>query len=298
MPDPADRPGRRTVRGHHDRRGQPAHDRGQAAVTAHAGRPLIPVGERRRHPAAGTSGWRWPGAASWPWSRRCSAGGTTAATVTTGASIGPPAGAAPASGEAVAEVPDPGAQVPVALAPPSLPLVEAGAVARRPANRGTPPPPWSDWRSTVPFGCAAGDHPQARLVDSRKARDRPSVVLLEELFDGGVTAAALNSPDCSPAEGITASWPWRGSARTRRLVHSSQPRTLGRNQRDRRWRWATSPFSFLAPWRGIAPVLVVGAHPCRRAGTSWRRGQRTGPGRALTDQVEGLPWPPGHRRGR
>ncbi|GAA0338100.1 DUF2207 domain-containing protein [Micropruina glycogenica] len=202
---------------------------------------------------------------------------------------GLPAGVVPASGEAVEEVPDPGVEVPVALAPPSVPLVEAGLLLDgRPNPRHT---------AATLVGLAidgairlrGGDHPQARLVDSRRARDRPSVVLLEELFDGGVTVAALNSPGLL-AEGhdrIVAVARQRADA-DGWFIRANPARSAG-----------TSVIAALAvgyvaflflgamAWY-LVPVLVSVVLTLAVVRHKLRRGQRTGLGRALTDQVEGF----------
>jgi uncharacterized membrane protein YgcG len=202
---------------------------------------------------------------------------------------GLPPGVLPASGASVDEVRDPGVEVPVAFAPPTLPLVEAGLLLDgQPHVRQT---------TATLVGLAVdgairlrgGDDPQARLVDSRKARDQPSAVLLEELFDGGVTVADLGSP------GLLAEGHDRIVAVARQragnegwFVRANPARSAGTSVIAA---LAVGYIAYLIVGTTalyLVPVLASAVITMAVVRRKLRRGQRSGRGRALTDQVEGF----------
>ena len=202
---------------------------------------------------------------------------------------GLPPGVLPASGASVDEVRDPGVEVPVAFAPPKLPLVEAGLLLDGQPNVRQTTATLVGLAVDGAIRLRGGDDPQARLVDSRKARDQPSAVLLEELFDGGVTVADLGSP------GLLAEGHDRIVAVARQqagnegwFVRANPARPAG-----------TSVIAALAVgYIGylivgttalyLVPVLASVVITMAVVRRKLRRGQRSGRGRALTDQVEGF----------
>lgn len=181
--------------------------------------------------------------------------------------------------------------VPVGLRdhPPELSLAEAGLLLT-----GQP-----DVRQTAAtlVGLAVdgalklrgGTEPEARLVDARRARDRPSALLLAELFDRGETVADLTANGVL-AEGHDriASWAadraadegWFVRLRTGPFAGTAIIALLGAAYLAYLLIGVASLYALPL----LASLVIVGLVLQRRL----RRGVRTGRGRALTDRVEGF----------
>jgi len=202
---------------------------------------------------------------------------------------GLPPGVLPPSGESGTEVRNARVEIPVAFAPPKLPLAEAGLLLDgQPHVRQT---------TATLVGLAVdgairlrgGEEPEARLVDARRARDKPSAVLLDELFDGGETVADLSAAGAL-AEGhdrVTGlavdraqSDHWFLRRNTTRTAGTTVIAVLAIGYIA----YLTVGYSALFVLPLLASVLITGLVLIRKL----RRGQRTGYGRALTDQVEGF----------
>ena len=201
---------------------------------------------------------------------------------------GLPPGELPAEGVPVAEARSKAVAFGVRDRPPELTLAEAGLLLT-----GQP-----DVRQTAAtlVGLAVdgavklrgGAAPEARLVDARRARDRPSALLLEDLFDTGETVVDLASSGGVLAEGHDRLTGWAvGRAadegwfvRLRRtpVAGTAIIATLGVAYLG--YLLIGTPSLYVLPL--VASVVITGAVLQHRL----RRGARTGRGRALTDRVE------------
>ncbi len=201
---------------------------------------------------------------------------------------GLPPGVVPGPDEKVPEVRDTGVEIPVAFAPPTIPLVDAALLLDgQPHVRQT---------TATLVGLAVdgairlrgGNDAEARLVDSRRARDKPSAVLLEELFGGGETVADLSS-------GLLAEG------------HDRLTAMAAQQAGDQNWfvRWparrGTGTTVIAALAAGYVAFIVIGQTALYLLplllsvlitlivlNRKLSHGQRTGTGRALTDQVQGF----------
>lgn len=202
---------------------------------------------------------------------------------------GLPAGVLPAAGETPPEVVDPGVDPPLRPEPPQVSLAEAGFLLEgRPLARHT---------TATLVGLAVdgairlkgGRDPEARLLDSRRARDGSSAALLDELFDAGATVADLSLPG-TLAEGhdsILAAAE-QGAEREQWFVRPPRDRAVGTLV------IAALALGYVAyillgdTVLYLAPLVVSTVATLVLLNLRLRRGQRTGLGRALTDQVEGF----------
>lgn len=203
--------------------------------------------------------------------------------------VGLPPGVVPADGETVPEVVDAGVEPPPRHEPPQVSLAEAGFLLEgRPLARHT---------TATLVGLAVdgairlrgGRDPQARLIDARRARDGSSAALLEELFDGGATAADLSLPGAL-AEGhdrILAAAE-QGAQREQWFLRAPHDRSVGTLV------IAALALGYIAyillgdTVLYLTPLVVSALATLAVLNLRLRRGQRTGLGRALTDQVEGF----------
>lgn len=200
-----------------------------------------------------------------------------------------PQGELPPEGKDAGEAPAAAVPVGVRTTPPELSLAEAGLLLT-----GQP-----DVRQTAAtlIGLAVdgavklrgGARPEVRLVDARRARDRPSAVLLEDLFDSGET---IVDPS---ANGVLAEG-------HERISGWAAGRAAEQEWFVRRWT-GRGPGAAVIAVLGLAYVvyLLVGAPSLYALPllvslvvTGWilqrklRHGARTGRGRAVTDRVEGF----------
>lgn len=200
-----------------------------------------------------------------------------------------PAGELPEPGASVTQVRDHRVEPPVRKSPPPLALAEAGLLlAGRSSTRQT---------TATLVGLAVdgairlrvGADPEARLLESRRARDRSSAVLLEELFDGGGTVADLRAP------GVLAEAHERILADARSRAEHEQ--WFVRPPRTR----SVGVLVIAALALGYIAYLVIGVAVLYLTplwastvitlvvlNRGLQRGQRTALGRALTDQVQGF----------
>lgn len=203
--------------------------------------------------------------------------------------VGLPPGTLPEARQDAQEVPDPGYEVPVAFAPPRLPFADAGLLLE-----GQP-----DVRHTTAtlVGLAVNgairlrsdEQPEAMLINPRAARDEQQALLVRELFGGRQDVVALDEA------GVMSD------------AHEQVIAAAAGDARNGRWFFDRNPARSLAVVTGPALALGVGAFfvlgPITllaaplflsliiTAGVlarKLRRGQRSGVGRALTDQVEGF----------
>lgn len=206
---------------------------------------------------------------------------------------GLPPGVLPVPGVPAREVRNSAAiQVPVAFSPPRIPLAEAGLLLD-----GT-----SQVRHTTAtlVGLAVDgaiqlrseEPPEARLVDARRARDLPSQVLLGNLFGqaqvadlaepGGMVDAhegvAQVASEAADAGGWFVSRPGTPSARTGWSIGVFPVLFLG----------IVGTFIFGPLIMFLIPLGLSLVITSAVVSATLRRGQRSGVGRALTDQVEGF----------
>ena len=203
--------------------------------------------------------------------------------------VGLPPGTVPTANQPAQEVADPGYEVPVAFAPPRLPLADAGLLLE-----GQP-----DVRHTTAtlVGLAvdgairlrSDEHAEATLVNPRAASDEQKALLVRELFSGGEDVVALDE------QGVMTD------------AHEQIVAAAAEDARQGRWFFDRNPargvalvtgpllmagvggFFVLGPAVLLAAplflsLLITGSVLARKL----RRGQRSGVGRALTDQVEGF----------
>ena len=201
---------------------------------------------------------------------------------------GLPPGTLPGPDETVPEVRDRGPEIPLASDPPALSLADAvllldgGGRARQ--------------TTATLIGLAVdgairfrgGHDPEARLVDARLARDRPSSVLLEELFEGGETVAGLSAGVLAEGHDRIAAVAAERAADEGWFIRMPRRRSAG----------AAVIAALGLGYAGyvVAGVTVLYVLPLLVSATltavvlirALGRGQRTGRGRALTDQLEGF----------
>ena len=200
-----------------------------------------------------------------------------------------PPGELPPSGQAAPEVRDRGVEVPLVTSPPKLALVEAGLLMDGQAHVRQTTATLVGLAVDGAIKLRGGKDPEVRLLDPRRARDRPSAVLLEELFGGGGTVADLTSTG---------------------LMVEGHDRIIGlAHERARDENWFVRIPSNRSSGTSVIAALAIGYIAYTLFGAivlyaipllasvvatfvvlnrSLRRGQRTGRGRALTDQAEGF----------
>lgn len=174
--------------------------------------------------------------------------------------------------------------------PPELSLAEAGLLlAGQPDVRQT---------AATLMGLAVdgavrlrgGAKPEVRLVDARRARDRPSALLLEDLFDSGETVVDLAASAGVLAEGHDRLTGWAAGqatdqgwfVRLRRAPGAGTAIIATLGVAYLAYLLIGGPSLYVLPL--VASVVITGAVLKHRL----RRGSRTGRGRALTDRVEGF----------
>lgn len=186
------------------------------------------------------------------------------------------------------EVRDPGVQIPLAQSPPAIPLVHAALLL----DGGAPV------RSTTAslFGLAVdgairlrvGHASEARLVDARRASDRPSAILLDELFEGGETVAHLSAGVLAEGHDRINAAAAESAAEDEWFVRSPRRNSAGTaviaalGLAYIGYLLVGTTALYLLPLLLsvlITVVVLIG---------KLARGQRTGRGRALTDQIEGF----------
>lgn len=215
---------------------------------------------------------------------------------------GLPPGTVPVGGEAASVVrDDPSIQVPVSFAPPKLPLTYAGLLLDG-AHR-------TEHTTATLVGLATGGairlasspKPSARLVDASRAADAPSVLLCSTLFRGRSKVPDLGKAGALVAADEALATDARDTAR-----HN------GWFLRDGRSTGARSGRLGRVVWFGLFWMVFIGAGPLTSGsnGLAWAwflvpaaiaavvtvvvvrrttaRGQRSAPGRAWTDQIEGF----------
>lgn len=202
---------------------------------------------------------------------------------------GLPAGLLPPKGAVAEEVSDPGYEVPVAFSPPKLPYADAGLLLTgQPEVRQT---------TATLVGLAvsgaimlrSGEASEATLVDPRAVRDTQQARLLQNLFGGRGDVVALDEP------GVLA------EAHDAVMAEASQDAANGRWFIRKQAGGALSAFVMPTVFAGVAgffflgplvlwafPLLISVIVTVSVLAAKLRRGQRTGVGRALTDQVEGF----------
>ena len=202
---------------------------------------------------------------------------------------GLPPGVVPGKGQPAQEVWDPGLEVPVSFAPPRLPLADAGLLLEGQSQVRHTSATLVALAAAGAIRLRAGDQPQAVQVDPGKATDPQQQKLLRSLFKGRSGTVDLDEP------GVMAK------------AHDKLVALAADDAKDGRWFVRRSAWKGLAafstPVLGIVvvgfltfstaslvliPVLVSGALTFAVLARKLARGQRTGTGRALTDQVEGF----------
>ncbi len=202
---------------------------------------------------------------------------------------GLPAGVLPEPEQQTRETRDRGVDIPMVTAPPKLPFVAAGLLLDGQAHVRQTTATLVGLAVDGAIKLRGGKDPEVRLLDSRRARDRSSTVLLEELFDGGATVADLT------ATGLMAEGHDRiiGMARDGArdggwFVRPPRSRSSG-NSVIAALAVGYIPYTLFG---GIAlyliPLLVSVVVTLVVLNRKLSLGQRTGQGRALTDQVEGF----------
>lgn len=203
--------------------------------------------------------------------------------------VGLPPGVVPGKGQPATEDWDPGLEVPVSFAAPRLPLADAGLLLEgQSAVRHTS----ATLVALAVVGAIklrGGDEPGAVSRNPAAAADQQQRELLRALFKGRSGEIALDEP------GVMAA------------AHDRLVAQAAADAQEGRW------FVRRSAWKGLAafgtpvvvlgvilfylfsglafiltPLLISGAITFAVLGGKLARGQRTGTGRALTDQVEGF----------
>ena len=201
---------------------------------------------------------------------------------------GLPPGVLPGPDENVPEVRDPGVEVPVAFAPPALPLAEAGLLLDGRAEVRQTTATLIGLAVDGAIRLRGGKDSEARLIDARRARDKPSAVLLNELFDGGGTVAELNAGALAEGHDRVIATAYQRSQQDGWFVRQASRRSGGSIV------IATLAIGYVAfiVFGTIAlyltPLLVSVLVTLLVVNRSMRRGRRSATGRAYTDQVAGF----------
>ena len=133
-----------------------------------------------------------------------------------------------------------------------------------------------------------GKDSEARLIDARRARDKPSAVLLNELFDGGGTVAELNAGALAEGHDRVIATAYQRSQQDGWFVRQASRRSGGSIV------IATLAIGYVAfiVFGTIAlyltPLLVSVLVTLLVVNRSMRRGRRSATGRAYADQVAGF----------
>lgn len=202
---------------------------------------------------------------------------------------GLPPGVLPARGQPAHEVPDRNVEIPVSFAPPRLPLAVAGLLLDGTTQVRHTTATLVGLAVSGAIKLRSGSDPEATLVDPRRVPDQPSDILLENLFDSGQSRVALDQP------GVLAE------------AHDDIAKSVARTADNGKWFVRRSPrkaagfsvgglavlgflgFTFLgSAILFLLPAAISLFATVAIVSRKLTRGQRSGAGRALTDQVEGF----------
>ncbi len=206
---------------------------------------------------------------------------------------GLPPGVLPARGQEVREVSDSRAvEVPVAFSPPRLSLAEAGLLLDGTHHVRHTTATLVGLAVNGAIRLRSEEPPEATLVDTRRAGDRPSSELLDALFETGDVSDLTARGSMAEADDRVKQAASAGSFSGHWFLR--RPRASGGAAN-----WSSGFFPvlvvgivgtvFLGPVILLAlPLLISVAITALVVNRKLQRGQRTGVGRALTDRVEGF----------
>ncbi|MBK8459252.1 MAG: DUF2207 domain-containing protein [Micropruina sp.] len=202
--------------------------------------------------------------------------------------VGLPPGVLPIRGQVPREVPDKDVEIPVSFAPPRLPLAVAGLLLDGTTQVRHTTATLVGLAVSGAIKLRSGPDPEARLIDPRKVPDKPSDLLLDSIFDSGQTSVALDVQGAlSEGHDDIVKYVARQADQGKWFVRRSPRKAAGSVT------GGLAAASFVGFWSlgsavlMVIPVAVSLIATVAVVSAKLTRGQRSGVGRALTDQVEG-----------
>ncbi|MFZ1410556.1 MAG: DUF2207 domain-containing protein [Micropruina sp.] len=203
--------------------------------------------------------------------------------------VGLPPGVLPIRGQVPREVPDQDVEIPVSFAPPRLPLAVAGLLLDGTTQVRHTTATLVGLAVSGAIKLRSGPDPEARLIDPRRVPDKPSDLLLDSIFDSGQTSVALDVQGAlSEGHDDIVKYVARQADQGKWFVRRSPRKAAGSVGIG----IAAAAFSGFVTFGSavlmVIPVAVSLIATVAVVSAKLTRGQRSGVGRALTDQVEGF----------